>query len=52
MTYGGRTFEYSYRTFESYFGPIYYSFNKGKAHYIVLDNCFYVNRDYQYIGIY
>lgn len=50
MTYGGRTFEYSYRTFESYFGPIYYSFNKGKAHYIVLDNCFYVNRDYQYIG--
>ena len=50
MTYGGRTFEYSYRTFESYFGPIYYSFNKGEAHYIVLDNCFYVNRDYQYIG--
>lgn len=50
MTYGGRTFEYSYHTFESYFGPIYYSFNKGKAHYIVLDNCFYVNRDYQYIG--
>lgn len=50
MTYGGRTFEYSYSTFEDYFGPIYYSFNKGKAHYIVLDNCFYVNRDYQYIG--
>lgn len=50
MTYGGRTFEYSYSTFESYFGPIYYSFNKGKAHYIVLDNNFYVNRDYQYIG--
>lgn len=50
MTYGGRTFEYSYRTFEDYFGPIYYSFNRGKAHYIVLDNCFYVNRDYQYIG--
>lgn len=50
MTYGGRTFEYSYQTFESYFGPIYYSFNKGNAHYIVLNNCFYVNRDYQYIG--
>lgn len=50
MTYGGRTFEYSYSTFESHFGPIYYSFNKGKAHYIVLDNNFYVNRDYQYIG--
>ncbi|HIT16461.1 MAG TPA: calcineurin-like phosphoesterase C-terminal domain-containing protein [Candidatus Avimuribaculum pullicola] len=50
MTYGGRTYEYSYSTFESYFGPIYYSFNKGKAHYIVLNNNFYVNRDYQYIG--
>ena len=50
MTYGGRTFEQSYSTFEDYFGPVYYSFNKGKAHYIVLDNCFYVNRNYQYIG--
>ena len=50
MTYGGRTYEYSYTKFEELFGPIYYSFNKGKAHYIVLDNCFYVNRDYQYIG--
>lgn len=50
MTYGGRTFEHSYSTFEDYFGPVYYSFNKGKAHYIVLDNCFYVNRNYQYIG--
>ena len=50
MTYGGRTFEYSYSKFEELFGPIYYSFNKGKAHYIVIDNCFYVNRNYQYIG--
>lgn len=50
MTYGGRTFEYSFQTFENYFGPTYYSFNKGKAHYIVLNNNFYVNRDYQYIG--
>ena len=50
MTHGGRTFEYSYSTFEDTFGPIYYSFNKGKAHYVMLDNVFYVNRDYQYIG--
>lgn len=50
MTYGGRTYEYSYQKFEELFGPIYYSFNKGQAHYIVLNNCFYVNRDYQYIG--
>ena len=50
MTYGGRTYEYSYQTYEDYFGPIYYSFNKGKIHYIVLNNNFYVNRDFQYIG--
>lgn len=50
MTYGGRSFETSYATFEKYFGPTYYSFNKGKAHYIVINNCFYVDRDYQYIG--
>ncbi|MBQ8501944.1 MAG: calcineurin-like phosphoesterase C-terminal domain-containing protein [Bacteroides sp.] len=50
MTYGGRTFEYSFSKFEETFNPVYYSFNKGKVHYIVLDNCFYVNRDYQYIG--
>ena len=50
MTYGGRTFEKSFTNFENQFGPVCYSFNKGKAHYIVLDNCFYVNRDYQYIG--
>ncbi len=50
MDYGGRTFETSYRTFGNYFGPRYYSFNKGKVHYIVLNNCFFVSRDYQYIG--
>ena len=50
MEYGVRSFEHSYKTFESYFGPIYYSYNRGKAHYIVLDNCFYINRDYRYIG--
>lgn len=50
MELEGRSFEHSYRTYEDYFGPIYYSFNRGKAHYIVLDNCFYINRDYRYIG--
>lgn len=50
MTYGGRTYEYSYSKFEELFGPSYYSFNKGRAHYIVLNNNFYVSRDYQYIG--
>lgn len=50
MTYGGRSYETSYSKYEELFGPIYYSFNKGKAHYIVINNNFYVNRDYQYIG--
>lgn len=50
MEYGVRSYEHSYKTFEEYFGPIYYSFNRGKAHYIVLNNCFYINRHYRYIG--
>jgi hypothetical protein len=50
QTYGGRTFETSYSTFEKYFGPIRYSFNKGQAHYIFLDDNFYIGRDGDYIG--
>ena len=50
MEIGVRSFEHSYKTYEDYFGPIYYSFNRGMAHYIILDNCFYINRDYRYIG--
>ncbi len=50
MEYGVRSHEHSYSSFEKSFGPIYYSFNRGKAHYIVLNNCFYINRDYRYIG--
>ncbi|GAE86251.1 hypothetical protein JCM10512_4748 [Bacteroides reticulotermitis JCM 10512] len=46
----GRTYETSYRTFEGYFGPTHYSFNKGNAHYIVVNNNFYVGREYFYIG--
>ena len=40
----------SKKTFESYFGPRYYSFNKGKVHYVVLDNVFSTGRGYGYIG--
>lgn len=50
MEYGVRSYEHSYKTFEDYFGPIYYSFNRGKAHYIVLNNNYYINRNYRYIG--
>ena len=50
MEYGVRSYEHSYKSYEENFGPIYYSFNRGKAHYIVLDNCYYINRHYRYIG--
>lgn len=50
MDYYGRSHVTSYRTFNSHFGPTYYSFNKGDAHYIVLNNTFYIGRDYFYIG--
>ncbi|WP_321335192.1 calcineurin-like phosphoesterase family protein [uncultured Bacteroides sp.] len=50
MNYYGRSFETSYKTFEHYFGPTYYSFNKGQAHYIVINNNFYIGRDYFYMG--
>lgn len=50
MTLYGRSHETSYTKFESLFGPSYYSFNKGKAHYIVLNDVFYLSRDYFYAG--
>ena len=48
--YYGRTHETSQRRFESHFGPSNYSFNRGNVHYIAVDNCFYIGRDYFYMG--
>lgn len=50
MDYWGRSHETSHKTFNSHFGPTYYSFNKGNAHYIVLNNTFYIGREYFYVG--
>lgn len=50
MDYYGRTHETSDRTFSNYFGPTHYSFNKGNAHYIVINNNFFIGRDYFYMG--
>lgn len=50
MNYGGRTDETSTKTYNRIFGPAYYSFNRGKVHYIILDNVFYIGRDYFYMG--
>lgn len=41
---------FSKNTFKNCFGPVYYSFNRGKVHYIVLDDCFYNGNSYYYIG--
>ena len=50
MTLYGRTHETSTRLWEETFGPVCYSFNVGKAHYVVLNDNFYIGRDYFYIG--
>ncbi len=50
MNYGGRSHVTSTKTYNALFGPAYYSFNKGKVHYVVLDNVFYLGRDYFYMG--
>jgi Icc-related predicted phosphoesterase len=42
-----KTDETSHITFQNYFGPRYYSFNRGEIHYVVLDNIFWFGR---YIG--
>lgn len=52
MDYHGKCFETSYQTFEKTFAPNYYSMNRGKAHYIFLNNNFYVGREYFYVGYY
>lgn len=37
-------------TFEAHYGPAYYSFNRGKAHYVVLDDVRYLGKDRNYDG--
>jgi hypothetical protein len=38
------------RTFKEFFGPTYYSFNRGKAHYVVLDDVRYLGEERKYDG--
>ena len=45
MNYLAPDDEKSLDTFKRHFGPSYYSFNWGKAHYIVLDTVFYNGTD-------
>ena len=51
MTNYGRSHETSMKDYENMYGPAWYSFNVGKVHYIVLNDNYYVGRDYFYIGL-
>jgi hypothetical protein len=50
MDVDGGSDDVSARTFKQQFGPTYYSFNRGKVHYIVLDNVFFIGTAKKYIG--
>lgn len=50
MDYNGRTFETSHSTFETFFGPDHYSFNRGQVHYVVVNDNFYIGREFYYMG--
>lgn len=50
MDINTRSDEKSDQTFKKSFGPSWYSFNRGNAHYVVLDNVFYYSNSYNYIG--
>jgi hypothetical protein len=45
-----RSDECSDSSFRESFGPSWYSFNRGEAHYVILDNVFYYSDGYNYIG--
>ncbi len=50
MDYNKGGDESSDDTFQSLYGPTYYSFNRGRAHYIVLDDVRYLGTERNYDG--
>ena len=50
MDYNKGGDETSDDTFHSVFGPSWYSFNRGKAHYVILDDVRYLGKDREYDG--
>ncbi len=50
MTNYGRSHETSLTNYEDMFGPAWYSFNVGDVHYVVMDDNFFIGRDWYYIG--
>ncbi len=50
MDIDARTDDASAETFKKHFGPTYYSFNRGRIHYVVLDDVFFIGTSKRYIG--
>lgn len=50
MDLGVRTSDRAKRSFKEHFGPTYYSLDRGRIHYVMLDDCFYIGRSYLYVG--
>ncbi len=50
MDYNKGGDESSDDTFQKMYGPTYYSFNRGKAHYIIMDDVRYLGKDREYDG--
>ncbi|SHF98607.1 3',5'-cyclic AMP phosphodiesterase CpdA [Mariniphaga anaerophila] len=50
LHYNNRSNDLAPEVYQNHFGPDYYSFNRGKIHYVVLNDVFYLGRDYFYIG--
>lgn len=45
-----RSFEGSMKKYGDYFGPAWYSFNVGDVHYVVMNDNYYIGRQWFYIG--
>lgn len=52
MDYNKGGDEASDDTFQQLYGPTYYSFNRGQAHYVVMDNVRYLGKDRDYDGFF
>jgi C terminal of Calcineurin-like phosphoesterase/N terminal of Calcineurin-like phosphoesterase/Calcineurin-like phosphoesterase len=50
MDLGARSDDQSDKTYREQFGPTYYSFNRGRVHYVVLDNVFCIRANRGYMG--
>ncbi len=50
LDFNNRSDELSHVSYSEKFGPPYYSFKKGKVHYITLKDVFYYGDSYRYMG--